>query len=278
VSRTALIDGDIFIYQASSANEYEAQWSPWQWTLHANLEAAIAQLDDTIKSLKESAEADEIVVALTDSTNFRKSVMPSYKSHRLKTRKPVVYQAMREYVEEVYRTYKRPGLEGDDILGILATHSHLIKGEKVIVSIDKDLKTIPGLHLRIDTQTLNVVSREDADRYHMLQTLTGDPTDGYPGAPGIGPVKAAKLLAEGLVLEPHTKVIRSGPRKGALEVVWVPGRPGSVWEIVVSAYQSVGLGEEAALQNARVARILRASDYDFATKEVKLWLPSVAAA
>jgi DNA polymerase-1 len=32
-------------------------------------------------------------------------------------------------------------------MGILATWSGL-KGEKIIVSIDKDMKTIPGLYLR----------------------------------------------------------------------------------------------------------------------------------
>lgn len=213
------------------------------------------------------------MVALTDTTNFRKSVMPSYKSHRLKTRKPVVYQALREYVQEVYKTYVRPGLEGDDILGILATHDHLISGEKVIVSIDKDLKTIPGVHMRLDDpeRKLVVISREEADYHHMFQTLTGDTTDGYPGAPGFGPVKTTKLLAEGCVLQPHEKVISRGKNKGASEIVWLPGRPGTVWDIVVSAYASVGLGEEVALQNARVARILRASDYDFSKKEVKLW-------
>lgn len=199
--------------------------------------------------------------------------MPSYKSHRLKTRKPVVYQALREYVQEVYKTYVRPGLEGDDILGILATHDHLISGEKVIVSIDKDLKTIPGVHMRLDDpeRKLVVISREEADYHHMFQTLTGDTTDGYPGAPGFGPVKTTKLLAEGCVLQPHEKVISRGKNKGASEIVWLPGRPGTVWDIVVSAYASVGLGEEVALQNARVARILRASDYDFSKKEVKLW-------
>jgi 5'-3' exonuclease len=269
--KTALIDGDIFIYQAASANEYEAQWSPWLWSLHADLDAAIRQFDDTISGVRDAVEADALVIALTDTTNWRKSVMPTYKHHRVKTRKPVIYQAMREYAQEKYRTFMRPTLEGDDVLGILATHDHIIKGEKIVCSIDKDMKTIPGLHYNTNTQKTSLVSVQDADYHHMLQTLTGDTTDGYPGAPGFGPVKAKKLLDSGCVLSAKPRVRTRGAAKGTTEIEWVPGEPGSMWAVVVSAYQSVGLGETAALANARVARILRAEDYDFTTKEVKLW-------
>lgn len=269
--KTALIDGDIFIYQAASANEYEAQWSTWLWSLHADLDAAIRQFDDTISAVRDAVEADAVVIALTDTSNWRKTVMPSYKHHRVKTRKPVIYQAMREYAQEKYKTFLRPTLEGDDVLGILATHDHLIKGEKIVCSIDKDMRTIPGLHYNTNTQKTSLVSVEQADYQHMLQTLTGDTTDGYPGAPGFGPVKAEKLLQAGCILVPRERTVRTGALKGTTKIDWTPGPAGSMWDVVVSAYRSVGLGEAAALANARVARILRTEDYDFTNKEVKLW-------
>ncbi len=277
--RTALIDGDIFIFQAASANEYEAQWSPWLWTLHANLDASIEMFDSLIADLKEAAKADAVVIALTDTNNWRKKVMDTYKAHRLKVRKPIVYQPMREYCAEKYNTFMRPTLEGDDVLGILATNPKLFPGEKVIVSIDKDLKTIPGVHLRLDDpeRKERVISVEEADRYHMLQTLTGDQSDGYPGCPGIGEVTAERLLSGGMALVPRDKVISRGPRAGTRETEWVAERPASPWEIVVSAYQSKGLNEEVALQNARVARICRSSDYDYTKKEVRLWTPKQSA-
>jgi hypothetical protein len=49
---------------------------------------------------------------------------------------------MRAYCHEAYETFEREGLEGDDILGILATHPTLVRGEKIIVSIDKDQDNI----------------------------------------------------------------------------------------------------------------------------------------
>jgi DNA polymerase-1 len=76
----------------------------------------------------------------------------------------------------------------------------------------------------------------------------GDSTDGYSGCPGVGKVKAERLL-ESL----HT--------------------PQEMWEAVVAAYEKAGLSEAEAITQARVARILRASDYDFVNKSVKLWSP-----
>lgn len=287
MARTVLIDGDVFIYQASAAHEYETQWDAWLWTRHAELQPAIAQFNDSIDQIVADLQADKVVVALSDEVNWRKAVMPTYKHNRVAKPKPVIYKAMREYVAETRETYVRPGLEGDDILGILSTHAHLIKGEKIIVSIDKDMNTIPGLLLN-DSKARKAIaqdpsksyadfvvsiSTEEADYYHMRQTLTGDVTDGYPGCPGIGPVKADTLLVDGLILTPSERTIMRGARKGEKEITWTPTTPGTPWQVVVSAYASAGLSEEVALLNARVARIARASDYDFTSKEIKQWNP-----
>ena len=259
--RTALIDADVFLYTAASANEYECRWDEWLHTLHADLPSAIAQFQDTVGTITEDLQADRVIMALTDSVNWRKSVMPAYKSQRAKTRKPVIYKALREWVAEHYDVFQRPGLEGDDVLGILSTGC-TVKGERIIVSLDKDMQSIPGLllndnHARkgmaVDKATTYVdyvkeVTTEQADYFHAMQTLTGDTTDGYPGCPGVGPVKAAKLL------------------EGAT--------PEERWPRIVAAYAKVGLSEEVALQNARVARILRSSDFNFERKEPKLWSPS----
>jgi DNA polymerase-1 len=244
---TALIDGDVFLYQASAANEYECQWEPWLWTLHADLAAAIAQFDDTINKIVAHLKADRVIIALSDDANWRKSVMSTYKHNRVAKRKPTIYKAMREYVKETRETYQRPGLEGDDILGILSTHPFLITGEKIIVSIDKDMKTLPGVLYNDGHATLVTIAEEQADRTHLIQSLTGDTTDGYPGCPGVGPVKAEKLLG----ITPNAEC----------------------WPLIVAAYAKAGLSEEVALMNARVARICRSSDYDFTTKEIKLWNP-----
>lgn len=262
MSRTALIDGDTLVYAAAAANEYEAQWEPWLWTLHADFRAAMEKVHEMVDSIQKGIGADRVVMALTDTENFRKTVMPSYKSHRLKTRKPIVYKPLREYVHETWDTFQRPTLEGDDVLGILATHPKFIPGEKIIVSIDKDMQTIPGLHCNYSKDniaetdwTTHLVTPAMADFYHLYQTLTGDASDGYPGCPKIGPVTALKVLGHDIDSVLDFTVAETWPK-------------------VVAAYAKQGLGEEVALQNARVARICRADDYDFKNKEVRLWNPA----
>jgi 5'-3' exonuclease len=261
--RTLLIDADTLIFEASSATEHEAQWEPWLWTLHGDFDAAMEHFDRSLSTLQKKLEADRMVLALSDDARWRNAVMPTYKAHRHKTRKPITYKPLREYCHEKYETFQRPMLEGDDVLGILATHPKIIPGEKIIVSIDKDMKTIPGWHLNYrlaaDTgdYTPTRVWDGEADYWHLFQTLTGDVTDGYPGCPGIGPVKAEKLLEVG--------------DRDAFDV-------GEVWRrVVVPAYEKANLSEAVALENARVARICRASDYSIKTKEVRLWTPPATA-
>ena len=53
------------------------------------------------------------------------------------------------------------------------------------------------------------------------------------------------------------------------------GRP-SPEDVIIRGRGEAGLTEEDALVQARVARILRANEYDFGTGEVKLWEPSRA--
>lgn len=248
--RIGLIDGDIYIYLAASANEYECQWNTWLWTLHADLDATIAQFEDTLEGLKKEAKLDHLVIALSHEANFRKAVLPTYKHNRVDKRKPVCYQAMRDYVRETLTTVELPALEADDVLGILATGNPFadtiaLGDDRIIVSVDKDMATIPGTFYNSKTGVTHIITEEEADRAHLLQTLTGDQTDGYSGCPGLGPVKALKLLE----------------------------KEGYTWETVVGAYDKAGLSEEVALQNARCARILRADNYDVFKQEVKLWLP-----
>jgi DNA polymerase-1 len=92
------------------------------------------------------------------------------------------------------------------------------------------------------------ISSAEADLMFFTQILTGDTVDGYPGCPGVGPVKAAKLL-DGVQRE-------------------------TAWDTIRGAYAKKGISEEDALVQARCARILRAEDYDFANKKIILWTPT----
>lgn len=258
--RIALIDADTLVYEAARAHEVEVKWDDDLWTLHCEFDPARAQLDDTVADLMEKVKADEVVMALSDYTDpWRKRVMPTYKANRKDVRRPIVFRPLREYVHENYRTYQRPGLEGDDILGILLTHPKIIPGDKVVVSIDKDMKTLPGEHYRMRKGEHFTITTAEADYWHLYQALTGDSTDGYAGCPGIGPKSAAKLL-DPFMDDDRKKFEDHFDVRGA-------------WQAVVETYESKGLTEADALLNARVARICRHTDYDYTKKEVRLWTP-----
>lgn len=259
---TLLIDSDIVAYKESSAGERRIKWGDEEdeapLIISPDLEDVKRGVDVAIGKYMAVLGGTRAIVCLScpSSENWRLKVLPSYKANRLKTIKPLHLVAAKQYMRDKYETYERPTLEADDIMGILQTHPGIVKGRKVIVSEDKDMQTIPGYlcNPRIDTKA-RFIEKWYADTFHMYQTLVGDTTDNYKGAPGIGSVKAERIL-----------------RKTSDAVM-------DMWVAVVDAYQKAmqcedrAVAEAAALVQARVARILRASDYNFKTKEVILWNP-----
>jgi DNA polymerase-1 len=243
--RLLLIDGDILIYRAAFLAETPIDWGCGLWTLHARLDDAIAKFASMLRDITRTLDSTTCVIAVSDAeTNFRKEILPTYKANRRDKRPPILRGPLRDYVLERYEATCYESLEGDDVLGILQTS---LVADTIIVTIDKDLLSIPGTHYNMDKGELVQVSDYEADFNFMLQTLTGDIADGYSGCPGIGKVKAARILTD-------------TPRDR-----W--------WGAVVSAYKDAGLTEGDALTQARVARILRYSDYDIEEKRLTLWTP-----
>ncbi|WP_085025235.1 hypothetical protein [Ensifer aridi] len=243
--RTLLIDGDILVVSTGAALEKEIDWGDDEWTLTCDVKEVKSTVLDTIKRLERDLEADQSIVTLSMGTTFRHELYAGYKKGR--GRKPVGTNEVKRWLIEEHGAKYKPGIEADDVMGILATNPRIVKGEKVIVSQDKDMLTVPGLIYR--DGDIITVTPEEATRNWLTQTLTGDTTDGYPGCPGMGPVKAKKLLAS----------IPEGDR-------W--------WPHIVGAYEAVGLTEQDALMQARLARILHNEDYDHAKKEPILWNPT----
>lgn len=273
MTRTLLIDADVVAYNAAASREVATDWGDGYWTWHCDENAVKAAVLEMLDTYMAELEGTDMKLCLTDSDgNFRFGVLPSYKGNRKAIKKPLVLKSIKQWLIDEHDAYFRPGLEGDDCMGILAT-APVIKGEKVIVSIDKDMKTIPGLFCHRLDEGIQEISEEEADYWHLYQTLTGDTTDGYAGCPGIGPVAAEKALKTLTGVEPFTHTIQRGARKGETETRYQDIQMDDPWDVVVSLFAAAGLTEADALQQARVARILRASDYDFKNKAPILWTP-----
>lgn len=259
--RLALIDADILAYQAAAVSEKPIDWEDGLWTLHAFEQDAITAFESSLSSLVEKVEATQYLLVFSDKDNWRKKVLPTYKSNRAGTRKPMLLKFLREYAFKKHQCVSIPELEGDDVIGIYATTKSKLEPVRdiIVCSLDKDFKTIPGKHYNFGRDEFFEITEHQADKWHMIQTLTGDTTDGYAGCPGIGPKTAEKILQAAL----DEGTPWANPQQ--LRELY--------WKHVVKAYDKAGFGEEEALTQARVARILRAEDYDDIQKKVLLWKP-----
>lgn len=272
--RHLLIDADILAFKTCAALETAVDWGDGYWTWHVNEEDVKQAILEQIDTLSENLDAVSFDLCLSDTSNFRYDILPTYKGNRKGTKRPLLLKHIRQWMIDELLAVVWPGLEGDDVLGILATQDSWARGkEKVIVSLDKDMKTIPCLYYRDEETGLIKITKKDADEWHLIQTLAGDVTDGYGGCPGIGMERATKAIKEPTVLVPFEHVITRGPRKGESETRYTEEPTFDLWAAVVSRYEAAGLSEEEALTQARVARILRASDFDFEFKRPIPWSP-----
>jgi len=99
-------------------------------------------------------------------------------------------------------------LEADDLLGSLARVEGKAGGSTLILTGDRDMYQCVGeratvLYLKSGTTGFETVDSDEVRRRYGIApelvpdfiALRGDPSDGLPGAPGIGPKTAAELLA-----------------------------------------------------------------------------------
>ena len=242
---TLLIDADVLAFEAAVVAEESIEWKDEMWTVHADMALAKARVVNRVEEFKDLMKTDKVTMCLTDRANFRRVLNPDYKANRSKSRLPIILRQVKQWIIEEYDGQMWPNLEADDVISILATDKEMDE-ETIIVSIDKDFKSVPGIYYDYNKNETHHVSEDEADNYHLIQTIMGDATDGYSGVPRVGPVGAKKLLDQN----------------------------GYTWETVTACYEKAGLTEQDALMNAWMARLLRAENYSFRTNTIKkLWTP-----
>lgn len=251
-NKTLLIDADVLRYQIAFANQDDIVWDDDD-DVHqiTHPEKASNDCESFLVGLKEQFKTDDVVIVLSAKNNFRMDLDDTYKANRKDKPKPVLWQLVSDYLEwgdHGHKVVSQDGLEGDDLLGILHTGQYL--GRSIILTIDKDMLTVPGLIYRWTNHDAGVVpvSPQDAAFFHLTQVLCGDPVDNYKGCPGIGPKKSEAIMDQ----------CRD---------------PLDYWEAIVETYEKKGLSEDDALLQARLAFILRDGWYNFDSQEVTLWTP-----
>jgi DNA polymerase-1 len=253
-SITALVDADGILYAACLKGETVCDGKQLALLpLSRVYEDAVDRLELQVSK----AGANDCFVCLSDRTSFRKHLLPSYKGNRKATPRPILLDALRaKFVDDSpYRTLLIKDLEADDVCGISAGRLNHAAGHTaaVIVSPDKDLLQIPGM---VCTPTMDgkfpvrIITESGADDWHMMQTLMGDVCDNYKGCPGWGAIRAGELIDQfnmaGL-------------------------SPAERWEEIIVRFEQAGLTADDCLTQARVSRILRATDWDDVAKEPRLF-------
>ena len=252
---TALVDADIPAYIVAAKCED-------RFDFDGNVAVDLRRHDvkpmirETIEDILWRTGADRVIVCLSDPTTpgyFRRQ-MPSlamwdpvqYKESRTTSAKPALLQHAKNVMHELYPSICIKRLEADDVLGVLHT---AFPDETIMVSGDKDMRTVPGTVYdpgRNRTYTQNLL---EANQFLLYQVMIGDSTDGYPGCPGIGPKSP---YVDDLIEAETTQ---------------------EMWEVVCTAYASKGLTDLDAIMQARMAYILRDHSYDPVRNRIALWYP-----
>lgn len=143
---------------------------------------------------------------------FRNEIFPAYKANRDAT--PEDIKIAVPYIKRLLEAYRIPvieipGYEADDVIGTLARQAAEQGYNAFMMTPDKDFAQLVSDHIRMyrpgrgggdaEIWGVNEIIREygvPPENITDLLGLMGDSSDNIPGAPGIGPKTACKLISE----------------------------------------------------------------------------------
>ncbi len=247
---TAILDGDIIAYRVAF------------WAESEGIEEIPYRLLTDFKQWTPDG-VDKTIIAMScpRSKNYRRDFWPKYKQHRDST---VVPDALAYTIESIYEVGEENDmpvkcvdrLEADDLIGIMTS-----AGKAVGVTIDKDLRQVPGWHLNPDKEEEPVyISQEEGDAFFYEQWMSGDSTDNIYGLWKVGPKKAQKILEQTPKEEWDQTILNLYLNED--------------WDKRPEEKRPDMDRKDFALAQARCVRILRAGDYNKKSKEILLWSPA----
>jgi 5'-3' exonuclease len=246
---TAYLDADILLYRACSFCDSEFDGEPMGDYKQAEYFFDFMQ-DRWIEEASKAGKIEDFYLVVSHGRTFRKDLYSEYKANRKDIVPHPAFHDLKKSIMERVGVIWEENMEADDLIGIRVTED---PDNTIAISADKDFATIPcqlyvpASHGKLHGSRFSF-TEDEANMNWMRQALTGDTIDNYKGIPGIGPKKAEKII----------------PGPAPLHLMWAA---------VEGAFINAGLTSEDAILMSRLARILRAGDYDFDTKETKLWTP-----
>jgi hypothetical protein len=192
-----IVDGDVLIYRACNKSIKE----------NLNVEKTF---DEIYEEVKDNTACDQYSLHISGGGNFRKEIQQDFLKYKGKRReKPENYVTCRNYVIKKYKPTMVKNYEADDTASIEA-FKYIKNGQLyMLITLDKDWKTIGGLFYNLLYNNLSAISKNEGIEFFHQQLLTGDAVDNIPGIEGIGPVKAKNILKNKSLNEQFESIIRA---------------------------------------------------------------------
>ena len=196
---TSLIDADSIVYILA-----------WQYRENGTEEEVKKACDQFLKDILTLTQATHFLGAFSPDECFRKEIYryAEYKGNR--PDKPEFVTRWEDIIKKHYATeygfVTDPNLEADDIIAGVGSMYRIANQAFTICSPDKDLRQVYGMHYDyrakategglVDMQFPFEVTADKAHWNFWTQMLTGDESDNVAGVPGLGPVKAGKIIKD----------------------------------------------------------------------------------
>ena len=194
-----------------------------------------------------------------DAAHYRTELYPSYHEKReeeMPEQLPHQFAASRDFFEAFgWTVATSENLEADDLLGSYAKLEQEAGGRALLLTGDRDMYQCAGdgvtvLYVRTGGEGAEEVGPEQVrERYGIgpelvpdFIALRGDPSDGLPGAKGVGPKTAAELLRA------------HGSLEGVLENAIRERRPKLRGALIEARDDLLAFKQIATLHDAGVAR------------------------
>ncbi|MDR3241960.1 MAG: DNA polymerase I [Lactobacillaceae bacterium] len=206
-----LIDGNSLAFRAFYALINQVDRFMNHEGLHTN---ALVGFNNLLDGIVDPFQPDKALVAWdAGKTTFRTNAYDDYKGNRDKTPSELVeqFEPLRKMVElHGIKNYQLVDYEADDIIGTMARQGEADGYAVTIVTGDRDMRqlvsddttvwlTKKGIS-EIEKYTPAMVAEAygglTPEQVVEVKGLQGDPSDNYPGVPGIGEKTAIALIQE----------------------------------------------------------------------------------
>jgi len=202
-----LVDGDSMIFRAFYALPDSIEGKDGR-----PVNALLGLVNLVLREVEEHAPRAVVVCFGQEAADYRVELFEGYHAHR-----PDVPEKLAEQFAAApallaalgWTVASHESLEADDLLGAYARREAAAGRRALVMTGDRDLFQCAGegvdvLYVRTGREGAEVVDAVEVERRYGVPpalvpdfiALRGDPSDGIPGAKGIGEKTAAALLAE----------------------------------------------------------------------------------